>query len=41
MKMERFGALKEIHLQRNLEAKEMAERFASNYVPTRKIRLES
>jgi hypothetical protein len=40
MKMELSGVLKETLLQRNLEAKEMVERFASNYVPIRKIRLE-
>jgi hypothetical protein len=40
MKMELFGVLKEILLQKSLEAKEMVEKFANSYVPIRKIRLE-
>jgi hypothetical protein len=40
MKMALFGVLRETHLQRNLEAKEMAEKFANNFVHIRKTRLE-
>jgi hypothetical protein len=40
MKMELFGVLKEIHLQRKKEAKEMAERLASNFVLSKRIRLD-
>jgi hypothetical protein len=41
MKMELFGALKEILAQIKKEAKEMADRFQKNFVHLRKIRLES
>jgi hypothetical protein len=38
--MEQYGVLKEILLQRSLEAKEMAERLANNFVLLRKIKQE-
>jgi hypothetical protein len=38
--MEPFGVLKEIHLQRSLEVKEMAERPANNFVLLRRTKLE-
>jgi hypothetical protein len=41
MKMALFGVSRETHLQRNLEAKEMAEKFANNFVLLRRTRLES
>jgi hypothetical protein len=40
MKTALFGASKETHLQRSLEAKEMAERPASNFVLLRRTKLE-
>jgi len=40
MKMEPFGVSKETHLQRRLEAKEMVERLANNFVLSRRTRLE-
>ena len=38
--MELFGVLKEILLQRKKEAKEMAEKCASNFVLSRKTKQE-
>jgi hypothetical protein len=37
--MEQFGVLKAIHLQKSLEAKEMAEKSASSFVLLRRIKL--
>jgi hypothetical protein len=40
MKMEPFGVSRATHLQRRLEAKEMVERLANNFVLSRRIKLE-
>jgi hypothetical protein len=40
MAMELYGVSKETHLLRSLEANEMVEKFASNFVHTRKTKPE-